>query len=104
MRYQVSIFGRLHESHNYGSVDITHGFTSKARAESFARAIARYLPPYTDACNYGPLVWVLLYSLPKPQTKLRLGWTTPHCYLAFDPGGVVVKRHEILAGYFGEAA
>jgi hypothetical protein len=41
-RYQVTIYGRT--AIHGALIDITHGFASKARAEAFARAIARYLP------------------------------------------------------------
>lgn len=77
---------------------IAHEFASRIRAESFAREIARRLPRETeDGC---PLSWVLVSSLAVTEgTRASTGraW----CYLAYDPGAILVKLHEIGRGYYG---
>ena len=82
-----------------GVVVTSHVFSSKARAESFARAIACRLPSgkTADGC---PITWVLVSALATTRgNAVSLG--TADCYLALDPGGVVVKRHSPRRGFYG---
>ena len=98
-RYRVSIYGRLRTATDHVGtlVDVTHGFTSKARAERFAKTIARYLPrPVGDS---HPDAWVLVYALPTSSAR-NAEWDAV-CYASFDPGGIPVKHHVIPRGYWG---
>lgn len=84
-----------------GMVDTRHMFASRSRAESFARAIAKRLPPMRADRN--PVSWVLVSALAsnRPEDRNLGRGTYRHCYLCFDPGAVVVKHHEIPRGFHG---
>jgi len=99
-RYRVTIYGR---TANHGAlIDVSHTFTSKSRAETFARAIARYLPTERHEQTNGPLAWVLVYALASDSRLVECGgWSNSYCYASFDPGAVPVKYHEIPRGYYG---
>lgn len=100
-RYTVCIFGRLSQESPLGSLDVTQYFASRTKAELFARAISYYLPVGTGprGAAYGTgcvLAWVLVSALHASHPE-----TSPHCYLSYDVGGVEVKRHPIMVGYWG---
>jgi hypothetical protein len=97
-RYRVCVFGRLGDGAPLGSLDITQGFGAKDKAERFARAISHRIPAGhgSDGCA---LAWVLVYAMPDSASGVRQEMA--HCYLSFDHGGIVVKRHAILKGFYG---
>lgn len=102
-RFRVHVFGRVHAGANLGSIDITHGFASRRRAEHFAREIASHIPAGRD--NGGcPLAWVMVEALPD-LVGARDG-CSGHYYLTYErnpAGGAVflAKRHPILHGHHG---
>lgn len=96
-RYRVGIYGRISPTAPLGSIDVEHSFTVRHKAESFAHEIAKYLPPGPDSAG-NVQAWVLVYALAMFPTA---GDPFGHCYLSFDPGGVLVKRHQIHRGYWG---
>jgi hypothetical protein len=97
-RYEVTIYGRIRPDAGLGTIDVTQSFGSRARAERFAHAISKQLPvgPSTNGCVQA---WVLVYALPIVPNGMH-----GHCYLSFDPGGVLVKRHQIVRGFWGHGA
>lgn len=81
----------------------TQAFSSRRAAESWARTVASEIPTArTDdnPCN-GPQWWILVCALDAGRylAGSRFIERGRHCYLAIDPGGVVVKNHPILSGY-----
>jgi len=101
-RYTVAIcFANYRPPMKAFPISIEHAFTSKIAAESFAEAISHYLPARDEAIEEGmPLAWVLVSALATTYAT-RVSIAASHCYLSFDPGGVVVKRHPINAGFYG---
>lgn len=97
-RYLVSVCWASYRPQAAGMVDVDHTFTCKASAERFARAIARCLP--TEKPDGCPLAWVLVSSLATSERVARSGGTCL-TYLALDPGAVIVRKHDPLAGYYG---
>lgn len=82
-------------------ISVEQPFSSKIDAEIFARAVSRLLPRRDEAIEEGvPLAWVLVSALATSHA-VRVSTGAEHCYLAFDGGGVLVKRHPIGAGYYG---
>ena len=95
-RYVVTVYGRLDRESPLGTIDVSQSFTSKSKAERFARAISWYLPrgQSSGGCV---LAWVLVYALANGLTSGPPGV----CYMSLDPGCVVVKDHMIPRGYHG---
>lgn len=101
-RYRVSVYGRLTQTADLGSVDVEHGFSNRSAAERFAEAISHRIP--AGSGPYGVLAWVLVSALPDPAQHCYPGDRRQHCYFAYDHGGIVVKRHPILRGFYGYRA
>ena len=77
--------------------DTVQVFSSRGQCEAFARALSRHFPGRTGD---DLTLWALVYAL--PAWRNRPGYTFGSlnvCYLAFDPGGVLLKRHPIPRGY-----
>lgn len=98
-RYRVCVYGRLCDGAPLGSIDLTQGFGARDKAERFARAISHHIPAGVGS-NGCALAWVLVYAMPDP-TSGRFRHESGHCYMSFDHGGIVVKRHAILRGFCG---
>lgn len=100
-RYRVSIWGCLDGEDRLGSLDVEQTFGSRKQAERFAAAISHHIPSGTRS-NGCARAWVLVYALPDPSQGV-FQHSPGHCYLCFDYGAVVVKRHSILRGHYGYA-
>jgi len=86
------------DSKSYGRSTVQY-FRARGPCEAWARAVMRHMPRPAD--DGPPGVWTLVRALP-PVGRDRIG-SSGVCYLAFDPGGIVVKRHAIPPEY-GHAA
>lgn len=100
-RYNVCIWGRIAPDAALGTIDVTQPFTERRAAERFAHEIAKHLPSGVESGGC-VLAWVLVFALPRRPSPDNL--IPGHCYLSFDPGGLLVKRHQILPGHWGHGA
>lgn len=79
--------------------DMVQYFTSRRDGERFAREISRHFPARTgDELT----LWALVYAM-SATGRERIA-TSGVCYLAYDPGGTLLKRHAIEPGYGVRAA
>ena len=100
-RYEVSIWGRLTPTAALGSVDVTQTFTSRCKAERFARAISRHLP--SSLTPEGTAQSWVLVSAYAVDERIAAAYGGKHCYMSLDSGAVVVKHHDIMSGYHGHS-
>lgn len=101
-RYMVSICFASYRAPMRGyPISVDQTFTNKIDAETFARWVSRYLPKPDPAIEEGiVMAWVLVYALAATNAA-RVSTGPAYCYLCYDPGAVIVKRHAIGAGYYG---
>ena len=77
--------------------DTIQVFGSRAACERYAMAVSRYFPARDSEAL---TMWALVYALPARRDEHGYwGVRGGQCYLAIDPGAVVLKRHEIMPGY-----
>lgn len=77
--------------------DAIQVFSSRRACEAFALAASHHFPQRTGD---DLTIWALVYALPaRREGNGYWGVHTGQCYLAIDPGAVVIKRHEIQSEY-----
>jgi hypothetical protein len=74
---------------------VCQAFRARKDAERFARRAMQALPARSCDSSGAPLVWALVYALRVD------GRDRGHCYMSFDNGGAIAKRHTIHVGYHG---
>lgn len=74
---------------------VAQAFSCRDDAEAFARACSDAMGPMRRGNNDMPHAWVTVNALPARHRS----WTNHLCYMAIDPGNLMLKHHKIPAGY-----